>query len=341
MKRTRDKSAASGRTTINDIAAHANVSVGTVSHVLNDTAAVREALKQRVLKSIEELGYSVNHLSRGLRRNKSNLIGVIIPDIMNPFFPAVVRGVEDLAFKSKYRVLLCNADNDLKKEEAYLADLQSFFAAGIILIPSIDHKIIGQGMPPVVCVDRKPPGWEGDSVTVANAEGGYLAAQHLIKMGHRQIGIVRGPLNVTTATERVEGFLRAMHEHDLTVPSEYLQSGSFDQESGYVCALRLLNLLPRPTAIFTASDLMAVGALGAIKSQKLKCPKDVSIVSFDGLAFTEMTEPAITSIFQPSYQLGYSAVRLLLERIDGLDSPPQDIVLATELKMKDSVRRLS
>ncbi|WP_254060076.1 LacI family DNA-binding transcriptional regulator [Granulicella sp. L56] len=341
MAGQRDKSPASGRTTMHDIAAHANVSVGTVSHVLNDTATVREVLKKRVLKSIEELGYSVNHLSRGLRRNKTNLIGVIIPDIMNPFFPAVVRGVEDLAFKSNYRVLLCNADNDVKKEEAYLADLQSFLAAGIILIPSVDHKIVGKGMPPVVCVDRKPKGWKGDSVTVANAAGGYLAAQHLINMGHRQVGIVRGPSNVTTATERVDGFLKAMAEHKIVVLSEYLQSGSFDQESGYACTLRLLNLLPRPTAIFTASDLMAVGALAAVKNQKLKCPKDVSIISFDGLAFTQMTEPAITSIFQPSYQLGYSAVRLLLERINGMDSPPQDIVLDTELKMKDSVRRLA
>ena len=131
MKRQPDRTATSGRTTMQDIAAHAKVSVGTVSHVLNETATVREVLKKRVLQSIEELGYSVNHLSRGLRRNQSNLIGVIIPDIMNPFFPAVVRGVEDLAFKSNYRVLLCNADNDVKKEAAYLLDLQSFLAAGI------------------------------------------------------------------------------------------------------------------------------------------------------------------------------------------------------------------
>jgi DNA-binding LacI/PurR family transcriptional regulator len=340
MKRQPDRTATSGRTTMQDIAAHAKVSVGTVSHVLNETATVREVLKKRVLQSIEELGYSVNHLSRGLRRNQSNLIGVIIPDIMNPFFPAVVRGVEDLAFKSNYRVLLCNADNDVKKEAAYLLDLQSFLAAGIILIPSIDHKLVGEGMPPIVCVDRKPTDWQGDSVTVANTAGGYQAAQHLIKMGHRQIGIVCGPSNVTTATERVEGFLKAMQEHQLSVSSEYIQTGLFDQESGYACALRLLNLVPRPTAIFTASDLMAVGALAAIKAQKLKCPKDVSIISFDGMSFTQMTEPAITSIFQPSYQLGYSAIRLLLERINGLDSPPQDIVLDTELKIKDSVRRV-
>jgi DNA-binding LacI/PurR family transcriptional regulator len=340
MTGQRGKAVASGRTTMHDIASHAKVSVGTVSHVINGTASVREVLKKRVLESIEELGYSVNNLSRGLRRNQTNLIGVIIPDIMNPFFPAVVRGVEDLAFKSNYRVLLCNADNDVKKEAAYLLDLQSFLAAGIILLPSIDHKIMGEGMPPVVCVDRKPRGWKGDSVTVANAEGGYLAAKHLIKMGHEQIGIVRGPSNVATATDRVEGFLKAMREHKLSVSSEYMQTGLFDQESGYTCTLRLLNLLPRPTAIFTASDLMAVGALAAIKAQKLKCPKDVSIISFDGMPFTQMTEPAITSIFQPSYQLGCSAVRLLLERINGSDSPPQDIVLDTELKIKDSVRRL-
>ncbi|ADV83061.1 transcriptional regulator, LacI family [Terriglobus saanensis SP1PR4] len=326
---------------MHDIASRADVSLGTVSHVINGTAPVRDVLKKRVLQAIDDLGYQPNHLSRGLRRNQTNLIGMIIPDIMNPFFPSVVRGVEDMAYKASYRLLLCNADNDVQKETAYLNDLRSFLPAGIILIPSLDHKIASQGAgPPVVCMDRVPKGWKGDSVTVANEAGGHAAAEHLIEMGHKIIGIVRGPSNVVTAEERVTGFVKAMKAARLSISPEYIQEGQFDRESGYTCTLRLLNMLPRPTAIFTASDLMATGALAAIKASKLKCPDDISIVSFDGLAFTELTEPALTSIFQPSYQLGYTAARLLLDRINGEDFPPQNVMLDTELKIRDSVRRI-
>jgi len=341
MKSQDKKNPSLERATMHDIASRAEVSLGTVSHVINGTAPVRDALKKRVLQAIDELGYQPNHLSRGLRRNRTNLIGMIIPDIMNPFFPSVVRGVEDMAYKASYRLLLCNADNDVQKETAYLNDLRSFLPAGIILIPSLDHKIPWEGMaPPVVCLDRRPNGWKGDSVTVANEEGGRAAAEHLIAMGHKVIGIVRGPSNVVTAEKRVTGFLKAIKGAKLSISPEYIQEGQFDRESGYACTLRLLNMLPRPTAIFTASDLMATGALSAIKASKLKCPDDVSVVSFDGLAFTELTEPALTSIFQPSYQLGYTAARLLLDRINGEDFPPQNLVLDTELKIRDSVRRI-
>ncbi len=326
---------------MHDIAARARVSLGTVSHVLNESAAVREPLKKRVLEAIADLGYQPNNLSRGLRRNRTNLIGMIIPDITNPFFPSVVRGVEDMAYKASYRLLLCNTDNNVEKETAYFNDLRSFLPAGMIVIPSIDHKLEWNAASlPVVCIDRKPRDWKGDSVTVANEDGGYAAARHLIEMGHRTVGIVRGPAGVYTAEQRVAGFLRGMAQSKIRISSEYIQEGRFDRESGYTCTARLLSLLPRPTAIFTASDLLAIGALTAIKAAKLQCPRDVSIVSFDGLDFTELTDPALTSIFQPSYQLGCTAMQLLLNRIDGLDSPPQDIVLATEIRMRDSVRRL-
>jgi DNA-binding LacI/PurR family transcriptional regulator len=323
---------------MHDIARRADVSLGTVSHVMNGKVSVREEVRLRVQRAIDDLGYQPNHLSRALRTNRTNLIGMIIPDITNPFFPSVVRGVEDVAFKSSYRLLLCNADNDVTKEMAYLNDLRSFLPAGIILIPSLDHKLSWKGDFPMVCIDRRPPDWVGDSVTVENFEGGYAAGCHLTHFGHRTIGIVRGPTNVVTAGDRVRGFLKALSESNVFMSPEYIQEGMFDQESGYLCAMRLLRLVPRPTAIFTASDLMAVGALTAVKASKLKCPRDVSIVSFDGLNFVDFTEPPLTSIMQPSYQLGHAAARLLLDRIEGDTSPPRHIVLKTELKIRDSVQ---
>jgi len=328
----------SGRTTMHDIARLADVSIGTVSHVINGKVPVRPEVRARVQKVIDELKYQPNHLSRALRTHRTNLIGMIIPDTMNPFFPAVVRGVEDVAFRSSYRLLLCNADNDTAKEEAYLSDLRSFLPAGIILIPTFEHKLPWVNEFPIVCIDRRPPDWEGDSVTVENFEGGYKAGRHLTIAGHSTIGIVRGPFNVVTANDRIRGFQKALDEKGVELQPEYIHQGVFSQESGYTCAMRLLRLVPRPTAIFAANDLMAIGVLAAVKALKLKCPQDVSIIGFDGLGLTDITEPALTSIIQPSYQLGSTAARLLLNRIGGDTSPAQHIVLKTELAMKDSVQ---
>jgi len=323
---------------MHDIARRAEVSLGTVSHVINGKVAVSVEVRSRVQKAIDDLGYHPNQVSRALRTNRTNLIGMIIPDIMNPFFPAVVRGVEDVAFKASYRILLCNADNDVAKEMAYLNDLRSLMPAGIILIPSLDHKLSRQDDYPMVCIDRRPTDWIGDSVTVENYEGGYTAGKHLSQLGHRKIGIIRGPHNVTTSGDRIRGFNKALGESGIIVSPEYVQEGLFDQESGYTCALRLLRLVPRPTAIFTANDLMAVGALSAVKASKLHCPQDVSILSFDGLSLTDFTDPALTGIVQPSYQLGHAAARLLLDRINGDTTPAKSIVLQTELKIRDSVQ---
>jgi DNA-binding LacI/PurR family transcriptional regulator len=334
---------ATSRITMHQIAKRAGVSLGTVSHVINDTAPVRDPLRQRVLDAIKKLGYQPNQLSRGLRRNKTNMIGMIIPDITNPFFPGVVRGVEDVAYKSSYRLVLCNTDNDPSKEVTYLSDLKSFLPAGLLIIPSIDSSVSAdQSGPPIVCIDRRPRGWKGDIVTVANEEGGYKAAQHLIEMGHRQIGVISGPSHLTNAGERLRGFTKALSDANVPIAPEYIQEALFDRTSGYSSALRLLHLLPCPTAIFAANDLMAMGALSAVRESRLACPADISIISFDGLDLTELTDPALTAIYQPGYQLGYTAARLLLDRINGLqDDPPQEIVLKTELRVRNSVSRLT
>jgi DNA-binding LacI/PurR family transcriptional regulator len=323
-KKNTTESTSRGRATMHDIARLADVSLGTVSHVINGKVGVRPEVRARVQKVIDELRYQPNHLSRALRTNRTNLIGMIIPDIMNPFFPAVVRGVEDVAYSSSYRLLLCNADNDTAKEEAYLSDLRSFLPAGIILMPSFEHRLSWVSEFPIVCIDRRPPDWEGDSVTVENFEGGYKAGRHLTLLGHRTIGIIR--------------FQKALGEKGVELLPEYIHEGVFTQESGYICGMRLLRLVPRPTAIFAANDLIAFGALAAVKASKLKCPQDVSIIGFDGLGLTDITEPALTSIMQPSYQLGSTAARLLLNRIGGDTSPAQHIVLKTELAIKDSVQ---
>jgi LacI family transcriptional regulator len=326
---------------MHQIARAAAVSLGTVSHVINGTATVREPLRQRVLNAVKSLGYEPNELSRGLRLNRTNIIGMIIPDITNPFFPGVVRGVEDVAYKDSYRLILCNTDNDSNKEAIYLGQLRSFLPAGILIIPSPDSTISANlSGPPVVCVDRRPEGWKGDIVTVANRDGASKAAQHLIDMGHRTMGVISGPSHLTNAQERLIGFRQALEAAGIPIAPEYIQEALFDRNSGYTSALRLLHLLPRPTAIFATNDLMAMGALLAIRDAKLVCPKDVSVISFDGLDVTELTDPALTTIYQPGYQLGYAAARLLLERIEGSTDPAKEIELETELRIRHSVAHI-
>lgn len=327
--------------TMQQIAERAGVSLGTVSHVVNSTAKVREKMRQRVLEAIHSLGYQPSQLARGLRRNQTNMLVMIIPDVTNPFFPAVVRGVEDVAYKSSFRLVLCNTDNDARKEISYLKEMRSYRPAGWLLIPAVDSQIASHFRSlgtetPVVCLDRQPQGWDGDLVLVANETGAYSATRHLLRMGHRQLSVITGPLHLGNAVERLRGFKRALAEAKIPIEPDYIQEAGFERNSGYQAAKRLLRMLPRPTAIFACNDLMALGVLLAAKELGLHCPDDLSVVGFDNLEFSELTAPALTTVNQPGYQLGTTAARVLLGRIAGTPQPRQNIVLATELKIRNS-----
>ncbi|HET9306137.1 MAG TPA: LacI family DNA-binding transcriptional regulator [Candidatus Sulfotelmatobacter sp.] len=331
--------------TMRQIAQRAKVSIGTVSHVINDTATVREKLRERVLEAIRSLGYQPSQLARGLRRNQTSMLVMIIPDVTNPFFPAVIRGVEDVAYKSSLRLVLCNTDNDPRKELSYLNEMRAYRPAGWLVIPSVDSEIANHfradAGPPVVCLDRQPSGWRGDVALVANEEGAYKATCHLLRMGHRQLAVITGPLHLANAVERLEGFKRALAEAKVHLEPDYIQEARFERESGYQAAIRLLRMLPRPTGIFACNDLMALGVFLAARELGLRCPEDVSIVGFDNLDFAEFTAPALTTVHQPGYQLGTAAARLLLERMNGSTHPAKKIVLPSELKIRNSVATVS
>ena len=326
-----------------DIARIAEVSLGTVSHVLNGTAGVREPVRRRVLDAVRSTGYQPSQLARGLRRVQTNVIGMIIPDITNPFFPAVVRGAEDLAFSNGYRLILCNTDNDHSKELVHLNELRTYLPAGLIVIPSTfsdltvqaqSYRAAGAG---VVCIDRLPKGWDGDSVTANNQTGAYQATRHLIKMGHKQLAVITGPLHLTNAEERLNGFKQALKEAKLELLPEYVQETTFDKQGGASKAKLLLRLIPRPTAIFAGNDMIALGVFTAIREAGLRCPDDISVMGFDDLDIAETTNPALSSVSQSGYQLGMTAARILLERIGGDAGPAKHVVIETSLKIRDSV----
>ena len=326
-----------------EIAKRAGVSLGTVSHVLNNTANVREPKRTRVLEAVQEAGYQPSQLARGLRRDTTNMIGMIIPDITNPFFPAVVRGAEDVAFSNGYRLILCNTDNDHAKELIHLNELRTYLPAGLIVIPSNfsdlttqaeSYRRAGTG---VVCIDRLPKNWSGDSVTANNEAGAYNATRHLIQLGHTRLATITGPLHLTNAKERLVGFKRAMKEAKLHLSPEYAQETSFDKQGGHTKTLVLLRLIPRPTAIFAGNDMIALGALLAVREAGLRCPEDISIMGFDDLDLGETTNPSLSSVSQSGYQLGSTAARLLLDRREGDTSPAKHIVLETQLNLRHSV----
>jgi DNA-binding LacI/PurR family transcriptional regulator len=220
------------------------------------------------------------------------------------------------------------------KEASYVRQLRSYHIAGLLIIPAAGADIAAHlracasASVPVVCIDRVPDGWMGDAVLVANAEGAnaegaYLATRHLIQMGHTRLAAITGPLKLTNAAERLRGFMRALNATPIQIEPEFVQEARFDTESGYQAALRLLRMLPRPTAIFACNDLMAFGALQAARELNLRCPEDLSIAGFDSLDFTRFTAASLTSVYQPGYQLGATAGRLLLQRVDGLQSAPK------------------
>jgi DNA-binding LacI/PurR family transcriptional regulator len=325
------------------IAEIAGVSLGTVSHVLNGTAKVREPLRKRVLDAVHVTGYQPSQLARGLRRDKTNILAMIIPDILNPFFPGVVRGAEDVAFSKGYRLVLCNTDNDHSKEIMHLNALRTYLPSGLIVIPSdfseltVQTESYRRAGAAVVCIDRLPRNWDGDSVTINNAEGAYEAASYLIRLGHRQLAVITGPLHLTNSQDRLKGFRRALKQAGLEILPGYMQETTFDRSGGYAKTKILLKMLPRPTAILACNDMIALGALMAIREARLHCPDDISLVGFDGLDVTEMTSPQLSSVYQSPYQLGAAAAELALDRVAQKNSPVRHIVLKTELRIRESV----
>jgi LacI family transcriptional regulator len=326
-----------------EIAKIARVSLGTVSHVLNNSAKVRDPVRTRVLEAVKAAGYQPNQLARGLRRDKTNMIGMIIPDITNPFFPAVVRGAEDIAFSNGYRLILCYSDNHHSKELAHLNELRTYVPAGLIVIPSNFSDLTAQAEvyrragTGVVCIDRLPTNWNGDTVTADNENGAYKATRYLIQLGHRTLAAITGPLHFTNARDRLNGFKRAVREATLNIAPEYVQETTFDKRGGYSKAVTLLRLIPQPTAIFAGNDMIALGVLLAIREAGLRCPKDISLMGFDDLDLDETTNPALSSVSQSGYRLGATAAGILIERITGDSSPAKHIVLETSLTIRNSV----
>jgi len=292
-------------TSIKDVAEAAGVSTATVSRVLSNKPHVRPEIRERVLAVVDNLKYRPNRVARSLRVQKSNIIGLIVSDIQNPFFTAVSRAVEDLAYEHKLNVFLCNADENPQKEKMYLDLMRDENVAGVILSPTRQtadsFSEVTKLETPVVVIDRRVRDAEVDSVNIDNVEAAYRLVKHLLANGHHRIGALFG-LGSTTGRERHEGYLLALKEHDIKPMPELVHYVNAWEEEGYQKAKELLALAKPPEAIFTSNALLSAGAFRALKESGLAIPNEIAFASFDETRWGTLVEPPVTVIEQPTYE---------------------------------------
>ncbi|MGD2049563.1 MAG: LacI family DNA-binding transcriptional regulator [Chloroflexota bacterium] len=323
-----------------DVAKRAGVSVSTVSHVINNTRTVSQGSRQRVEQAMEELGYKPNALARSLRRRKTNTLGMIVPDSANPFFAEVARAIEDASFAQNYIVILCNSEGDLEKQQTYTNVLIENRVAGILFVAAgVSTELVndlGQRHVPLVIVDREVLGVEVDTVLTDHVQGGCLATQHLVDLGHRRIACIAGNSEVSPSAERVTGYRRTLEKNGIAFDESLVVKGDFQYESGYAATRQLLELERPPSAIFACNDLMAVGCISAARELGLRVPDDLSVVGFDDVRLASFTNPPLTTIVQPKVEIGALATQMLLERLVDQDAPPRFKRLDTKLCVRRS-----
>ncbi|MBF8194344.1 LacI family DNA-binding transcriptional regulator, partial [Nonomuraea sp. K274] len=293
--------------TIYDVAREAGVSAATVSRVLNGARTVDPAMVARVLTAVRELGYRPNAVARNLRRNRTTLWAVIISDIGNPFFTATVRGIEDVAQQAGYSVVLCNSDEDPAKEETYVAAALSEQMAGVIIASAGSVKAARSLLDspiPVVAIDRELPRGTVDTVVVDNEAGARTATEHLVAAGYRWIACITGPEGVSTADLRLRGYAAALPGEPVVVRTDFREQG------GYRAMSSLLASSERPDAVFVANNLMTVGALRCLADHRVDVPREMGLVGFDEIPWADLVRPSLTTVTQPTYELGRMAARL-------------------------------
>ncbi|HLI68658.1 MAG TPA: substrate-binding domain-containing protein [Ktedonobacteraceae bacterium] len=304
---------------IREVAKRAGVSLGTVSNVLNRPEIVALETRQRVQQAIDEIGFVRNGSARQLRAGRSQHIGLIVLDVANPFFTEVARGVEDLANQAGYVVILCNSDDSLEKESNYLRVLEEQRTRGVLITPvqsdaSYLQRFRRRGIA-VVLLDRPSRIKDLCSVSVDDVRGGEIAAAHLLEKGHKCIGFVHGPLSIRQVADRRRGVIRAVKAAGLDPERSVIEVTTQAQSAreGEECVERLLSARARPTAVFCANDLLALGLMRGLIKHGISIPKDVALVGYDDVEFASVLSTPLTSVRQPKYDLGRAAAELLFD----------------------------
>jgi len=329
------------KVTIKDIAKEADVSVTTVSRVLNNKPDVGDDTRAKILKIIEEMNYNPNSVARGLVMQKTHTIGLIIPDISNPFFPQIVRAVEDKAQQLGYSVIFFNTDNHLERERKAVELFKSKQVDGLIVSLSLGNEKILKNLKaanyPVVQIDRSVLDHSYPLVSIDNQKSAYQMVEYLLKKGHEKIAHISGDLNTTTARERLSGYKKALKNYEIEINEDYIIEGDYTQDSAYQAMQNLLKLEVPPTAVFAANDLSAAGVYKALFAADLKIPEDMAVAGHDDINLASLLKPELTTMRQPKYKMGERAVTVLLEMINNKNAKIEDQILSTNLIIRESV----
>lgn len=328
---------------IKEVAKKAGVSVATVSRVLNHPDSVAPATKERILQVINEVEYTPNWFARGLNFNKTNTIALLIPNILNPSYMEIAKGVEDVAHQKGYTTLLCNGENALEKEREYIDSLIKRRVDGIVLVSSLlenkDVEAIKKQGTPVVLIGENRDVSEVPIVRIDCQNAAYKAVRHLLDIGYKDIAIIHGRTPEKENLRKIEGYRQALSEEGILEVNEFIIQAENIVEGGYLAAKKLVELTKRPRAIFASSDLIAFGAMDAMKDYGLCVPDDIAIVGFDNIKMSNLIEPKLTTVEKPLHKMGVVGARLLFDtmenkEVEGADN--REILLQSKLKIRKS-----
>jgi LacI family transcriptional regulator, galactose operon repressor len=329
------------RPTLRDVATQAGVHPATASRALNEAtrSLVRPATVARVREVAAALGYQVNPIARSLKTSRSETVGVLVPDLTNPLFPPIVRGIEDALADNGYTVLTANTDNDPARTSSNFAAMQArqvdgFIVATALLDDPLMHEAAARGVP-MVLVNRLTEHLDVSAVSADDATGIERTVDHLVELGHRDIAHVAGPLQVSTGAVRLRAFRAAMQRHGLR-DDRIVATDTYSEPAGRTALLQLLEGDDRPTGVVAGNDLLALGCYDALEELGLSCPRDLSIVGFNDMPFISRLQPPLTSVRVPQYELGVEAARLLLDRLSGRTVTPRVVLLPVQLVVRGS-----
>jgi len=334
--------------TLRDVASAAGVHPATASRALNPETRilVSEDTARRVAEAAARLGYRPNPVARSLRTRRSHTVGVLIPDLNNPLFPPIVRGLEDKLAAAGYVALLGNTDADDDRERTLFEQMRARHVDGFVLATATLHDQLlaeaAAGDVPVVLMNRLAPDYNFPSVSVDNEQGARMAVTHLSRLGHTRIAHIAGPQEISTGISRLRGFRDGMATHGLEVDENLITYATrYTVEEGTRCCRELLSRQPGFTAVAVANDMLAVGCYTALDEASLQCPDDISLIGFNDMPFIDRLRPPLTTVRFPHYQLGTEAAQLLIERINGGEGPVKILYLAPELVVRGSTSQLS
>ncbi|WP_099361210.1 LacI family DNA-binding transcriptional regulator [Fredinandcohnia onubensis] len=330
--------------TIKDVAKKAGLSIGTVSRYINGYS-LKEENRKKIEEAINLLDYKSNPFARGLRTNKTNTIGVLIPRITDVFCTQVIEGVEEFLNPLDYSVVISSANDDIKKQKDKLEYLKSKYVDGVIIMSVSSSELYADELLdagiPVVLIDRLVKGYELDAVVADNVNGSYSAVEMLINRGHRKIGIIAGPSEIYTAQERLTGYMRALNDYNIPLNDDYIVHSEYNKDGGSDAFRSLISLSERPTAIFTTNYPTTVNSMKIMMELGLKMGEDISLCGYDQTELFQMFNPPISVVVQPSKEIGKNAASILLKRIDGNGNLfPEIRRLKTQLIVTNSVKVL-